>query len=191
MKTTPLKLLAAAFALACCVTTAHAVAITGGISLAGGYVTDTGNLNTANGFTSFSAVQVTSTSGDFIGVTLNTPGSVTMNPFVFDPFPVAGVTPLWSTAAGKTVSFDLLALTSVEQTGDDTLDLKGNGVFHMTGKDDTFGTFNFTANQAGGTFSFSFSQAATARVPDGGSAAVLLGLGLVALSVMGRRSKKS
>src|ERR1051325_10843686 len=77
----------------------QAVPITGGISLAGGYTVNTGNLNTATAFSSFANVQVTTTSGSFAaaGVILNVPGTVTMTPFSFNPFPGGGVIPLWQT----------------------------------------------------------------------------------------------
>jgi hypothetical protein len=166
---------------------AQAVPITGGISLAGGYTTDTGNLNTADAFATFTAVQVTGASGSFSGVTLNTAGSVTMNGFSFDPFPVGGVLPLWSTVAGITASFDLLSINPVQQPGDNSLKITGSGVFHITGFDDTFGTYIFTANQSGGTFSFSSSQEALDRVPDGGSTVALLGLALAGAAFFRRR----
>ena len=54
----------------------------------------------------------------------------------------------------------------------------------MTGFDATTGSWVFTANQAGGTFSFSSSDGA---VPDGGSALILFGLGLGGLEALRRK----
>ncbi len=161
--------------------------IQGGISLGGAYTTDTGDINTATKFTSFSNVFVTSVSGSYSGV--GTGGSspvVTQNPFQFKPILVPSpVSPLWTfTTGGNTYSFDLLALTSVSQPGDNTLTLKGTGTLHITGFADTVGTWIFTANQASSTFSFSSSNGA---VPEGGSAIALLGLGLVAVEVLRRK----
>src|ERR1041385_4216842 len=112
--------------------TAAAVGITGGISLAGGYVTDTGDLNTAHSFTSFNNVITTSVSGSYATVTAGTP--VTQNGFSFNPFPGPGVTPLWTfTFAGKTYSFDLLTIQTPQQPGDNTLTIRGTGVMKITG----------------------------------------------------------
>jgi hypothetical protein len=154
---------------------AQAVPITGGISLAGLYATNTGNLNNATAFTSFMAV-VTSVSGSYTGVPFGT--SVTMNPFTFSPFS-SSVTPLWTFMfAAKTYSFDLTVLSSVLQPGDDTLTLKGTGTLHITNFDPTPGTWVFTANQKNDTFSFSSSNG---TVPDSGSAVALLGIALAGI----------
>jgi hypothetical protein len=162
----------------------NAAPITGGISLSGGYTVNTGNLNTATAFSSFSGVTVSSTSGSFTAVT--TGGAVTMNPFTFAPFPVGGVVPLWSTTAGSTASFDLTSLTSLQQPGDGSLTIKGTGTLHLTGFSNTPGSYLFTANSLGGTFSFSSSNAA---LPDGGMTMALLGVALA--SVEGLRRKLS
>jgi len=160
---------------------AQAAMISGGISLGGSYTTDTGDINTANAFTSFPSAFVVSTSGDYSSVPLFT--SVTQNPFVFDPF-APPVSPLWTFMVGTdTYSFDLLTL-SIDQQGNDTLNLSGTGDLNITGFDTTTGTWVFTANQAGGTFSFSSSNGA---VPDGGSALILFGLALGGLEALRRK----
>jgi hypothetical protein len=74
-------------------------------------------------------------------------------------------------------SFDLQSLMINQQT-DDLLTLSGTGVFNMVGFDPTPGTFFFSANQAGGTLSYSASEAA---VPEPGSL-TLLGIGLFGLA---------
>jgi len=75
-------------------------------------------------------------------------------------------------------SFDLLSVGGPVPSSN-LLTLTGSGIFHLVGFADTPGTFS--ANQAGGTLSFSASQAATA-VPEPGSL-TLLGLGLFGLAV--------
>ena len=172
---------------------AQAVPIVGGISLAGGYVTNTGNINTATAFTSFPFVIVTGVSGSYTGVGtgLGSP-VVTMNPFSFNPFSAA-VTPLWTfMSAGNTYSFDLTAITQRQQPGNDTLTLRGTGTLKITGFTDTAGTWLFTANQAGDTFSFSSSNAAVAA-PDSGSAVALLGIALAGIEGVRRvlRARRS
>ncbi len=190
------RILVAAFAVAfvSCGLFSHQAnalpSIQGGISLSGGYTTNTGNLNTATAFSSFSGVFITSVSGSYSTVpTVGNPGSptVTQNGFSFNPFPGGGVVPLWSftfPTIATTYSFNLTNLTSVLQPGDNTLTLKGLGTLKITGFADTVGTWLFTANQLGGTFSFSSSNGA---VPEGGSALALLGLGLVAVEVFRRK----
>ena len=166
----------------------QAVPISAGISLAGNYTVNTGNLNTATAFSTFSSVQVTSDSGSFAiaGVILNTIGSVNMTPFSFNPFPGGGVIPLWSTTAGPAASFDLTTLSSRLQPGDDTLTLKGTGMLHLVGFDNTPGSWTFTANQAQATFSWSSSNGA---LPDGGTTVMLLGSALAALGMARRYFK--
>jgi hypothetical protein len=158
---------------------AQAGPIVGGISLAGSYTTNTGNVNTATAFTSFPFVVVASVSGSYTGVPtgLSSP-VVTMTPFTFNPFS-APVTPLWTFMfAGSTYSFDLTVLSSRLQPGDNTLTLKGTGTLSITGFDPTPGAWVFTANQLGNTFSFSSSNAA---IPDSGSAVALLGIALAGI----------
>src|SRR5438552_6414389 len=172
---------------------AQAVPITGGISLAGTYVTNNGNLNTATAFTSFPFVFVTGVSGSYTGVGtgLSSP-VVTMNAFSFNPFS-SSVTPLWTfMSAGSTYSFDLTVLSSRLQPGDNTLTLKGTGTLHITNFTDTAGTWVFTANQLSDTFSFSSSNGAVGA-PDSGSAVALLGIALAGIegvrrALRGRRA---
>jgi VPDSG-CTERM motif len=161
---------------------AQAVMITGGISLGGSYTTDTGDINTATAFTSFPSAFVVSTSGDYSGVPLFT--SVTQNPFSFDPF--VPNNPLWTFMVGTdTYSFDLTTITLVDRSVPDALTLKGTGDLNITGFDTTDGSWTFTANQAGGTFSFSSSNGAL--TPDGGSALILFGLALGGLEALRRK----
>jgi len=143
------------------VTSVQATPITGGISLSGDYtVNNGGNLNIATAFTSFTGVEVTSMGGSYVGagITMYTPGSVTMNAFSFNPFPVLGLSPLWTTTMGTLASFDLFSPISVVQ-GSDALTLSGVGILHLAGYDPTPGTWVFTANQGGDSFSFSLSCA--------------------------------
>ena len=170
---------------------AQAVPITGGISLAGGYTVNTGNLNTATAFTSFPSVLVFSVSGSYsgVGTGLSSP-VVTMSGFSFNPFS-SSVIPLWTfMSGGSTYSFDLTVLSSRLQPGDNSLTLKGTGTLHITGFTDTAGSWLFTANQAVDTFTFSSSNGA---VPDSGSAVALLGIALAGIegvrrALRGRRA---
>jgi hypothetical protein len=186
MKSNILKYMACAAVTLGLAATVQAVPITGGISMAGDYTVNTGNLNTATAFSSFSDVMVTSVAGSYLGagITMNTPGSVTMSTFTFNPFPGGGVIPLWITTMGTLAQFDLTSLTSRIQTGNDALELRGTGILKLTGFDNTPGSWIFTANQGGGTFSFSSSNAA---IPDGGVTAILLGAALSGLALIRRK----
>ena len=178
MKNSLVKCLVAGAAVACLGTmTVQAIPITGGISLAGNYTVGGGDLNVATAFTAINNVQVTSVGGNFagVGITLNTPGSVVQNTFSFNPFPGGGLVPLWYTVSGTAASFDLISLTSLLQPGDNTLTLKGTGILHLASYDNTPGSWVFTANQTGGSFSFSSSNGS---VPDGGTTVLLLGLAM-------------
>jgi hypothetical protein len=187
----PRRILIAAAALAALLCTARAVPITGGISLAGGYTVNTGNLNTATAFTSFTEEIVTSRSGSFVTAGVAIGAAAVVNPFSFIPF-VAPVPNLWSIPSVPGTTFSLNQLTLVEQLGDDTLELRGLGILTLPGFDPTAGSWLFTANQAGVplTFSWSSSNAAIAQVPEGGTTAALLGLSLLAIGVAARRTRK-
>ncbi len=164
--------------------TAQAIGITGGISLAGGYTTDTGDVNTATKFTSFTSVAATGEAGSFVGITPTfSPGSITMNGFDFTTF--IGATPLWKVTATPADYFDLTSLTLVDHSVLNALTLTGTGTIHLVGFDPTPGSWTFTANQGGGTFSFSSSNAAI--VPDGGTTLMLLGGALSGLGLLRRK----
>jgi hypothetical protein len=151
--------------------------------LGGGYTVDTGNLNTAHAFTAFNNVIVASVSGSYSTVTLGT--AVTANPFSFNPFPGTGVTPLWSfNFSGVNYKFDLLTLAPPQQPGDNTLTLRGTGILKIDGYANTFGIWLFTANQGGGTFSFSSSNAA---VPDTGATLAMFGVALLCIAAVRRK----
>ena len=89
-------------------------------------------------------------------------------------------------AEGDIVRGKVLKITPSEAVID--IGYKSEGLLpigEVTGFDNTVGSYLFTANQAGGTFSFSSSQAA--GVPDGGTTIALLGLALVGVGAVRRK----
>ena len=196
MKNLILKSLGA-LALASFALTAQAIPISGGISFAGAYTSNTGNINTATSFTTITSVVSTGSNGTLApavsGITPFTTGLLTFNGFTFGNSPNGSgqVTPvlIWTGNGtnGVITTFTLNSISIVDHNPVDSVAIVGAGFFTETGFDATPGTFLFTANQAAGTFSFSLSQAALA--PDGGTTALLLGLGLVGVGLSARRFK--
>jgi hypothetical protein len=194
MKNSASKLLmiAAVAALTCILSTqVQAVPISGTIDFNGGATTDTGNLATANAFTSFSGVTVSTAvapTGDYSSV----PGGTsvpTMNGFTFDP--PGGVPLLWSfVSGGITYSFSLTSASVVAQSSG-FLNVAGNGIASITGFDPTPGTFSITLTGSSGAPSKVFSFTAETAVPEGGATVALLGVGLVALAVARRKLVRS
>jgi len=195
-------LVGAAFALAAA--PAQAAMITGSFSMSSGGV---GIFLPVDGATGTSTTLATATGLDFTSTGSPTPGTAgsfviglgptgdfsglagtvgQISDFSFAgsgsvDYPVTTV-PSFETFAGFT--FDLTSIGISSQTSS-TLDLIGTGIFHKAGFTDTPGTFVFTGNQQGGTFSFSASQS---TVPEPASI-LLLGTGLFGLGSSGRRRR--
>ena len=169
------------FAIVALATTSQAAMLSGGVSLAGAFTTGTGALDDAIMFTNFSNVSVESGSGSYAGVPVDT--AVTQTPFTFNPFPVAGVTPLWTFSdAGTNYSFNLLSVDTILQPASGNfIVLEGTGILNATGFDATASSWTFTGNNAANTFSFSSSNNANANVPDSGATLSLLGAGLIGI----------
>lgn len=166
---------------------ASAVPITGGISTTGGYTPNNTDLTLATSFALSPIGVVTSVSGSFatVGI-LPFVTQVNWTPtLTFDP--ATPVSPLWFLSGGSGASFDLLSFFEVPGTVSDSLELRGTGLLHLNGFDNTVGTWIATFNSAGGTFSFSSSNAAVPGVPDGGLTVALLGGAFAGLGVLRRK----
>ena len=186
MKSNILKYLACAAMTLGLAANVQATSIVGDISLAGNFTVTGGNINTATSFATFNNTMVTAVDGNFTGMTLFTPGTITMTPFTFNPLTPPAITPLWIAVSGVTLgaAFDLTAITSISQPGDKTLTLHGTGMMKLAGFTDTPGTWVFSGNQSGQTLSFSTSNG---NVPDGGMTVMLLGAALSGLALIRRK----
>jgi hypothetical protein len=175
---------------------AFAVPIIGEINLSGlGPVTLINNVgapgaanpNNADGvnFPAGSNSFVTAASGTFTGFggSLGHMADFAFNPGL-SPMPVA---PLWLLTAGPGAgfSFTLNAITLVDQATPNFLNLTGMGSFSgPAGFDTTLGTWAFTVTTQGSLFTW--TSANIANAPDGGTTALLLGLGLLGLGAARR-----
>jgi len=158
--------------------TASAQSISGGISFTGGYQPIGGGLDTATGIDFIpNQMRATDCNGTFAseGVFCNAlfGDTGTIKDLTFNPF--AAVDDFWEIGG---FTFDLFGITVEEQSAN-SLKLVGSGTIDKDGYDTTDGSWIFTANQAGGTFSWSSSSAAAVPEP-----ATMLGLGLVAGAVV-------
>ena len=160
---------------------AMAVPINGSIGFSGAFTTDNADFSLATAFTSFSDVRTVGISdGTYAAVPSNT-APVTFSAF---SFAAPSITPLWTFVhLGITYSFD--ATTVIVDKTSSTITAQGSGIAKVTGFDNTVGIWIITANKAGTNLSFS----ASTSVPDGGTTALLLGAGLIALSLFAIRLK--
>ncbi len=189
-----MKALMAVFAvalLACA--TAHAVPISGQVTIAGTATLNNTNLNQATAATAFSGVTVIDpTTGSYAG---SQGSAVTFNPFSWSPSS-ASVSPLWSFVfGGRTYQFNLASLTVVSQSST-FLNIAGIGTLTISGTgptfDPTIGSWSFSiVNPSGGpqvSFQFSFAPPMNVPMSEDGSALALLSIGLVCLELIRRKS---
>ncbi|MGE0087368.1 MAG: PEP-CTERM sorting domain-containing protein [Desulfococcaceae bacterium] len=161
--------------------------IDGAISFSGTPVQDNLDLTLATAFTGFSNAVVSSTGGNGSYDPALQGQAVTFTPFAFRPN-TDPIVPLWTFDFDmKTYSFDVTDF-EISYSSYNTLVLKGEGIAHITGFEDTAGDWYFTSNGTERTSSFSISTDVS-PVPEPATI-VLLGLGLLGTGKFARRKAK-
>jgi hypothetical protein len=160
---------------------ALAMPISGVLNFAGGATLDNADLSLATQVLSWQPVSVTSVTGT-LDTTINPGDAVTMAPGAWSF--TSGKANLW-TVGGFTFS---LATSGVTQTVD-FINVLGTGTISGNGYDPTPGFWYFSTQGATGIPQISFS-ATTRAIPDGGTTALLLGLGLTGIALIARRQRK-
>ena len=164
----------------------NAIPITGSIEFSGTATVDSGitgfvGYSDANS-DPFSAPVVNSGTGSYLGVAAGT--AATWTPFTFAP-PAASISPLWDmTYNGVNYSFAATTMTVLDASAAD-VKIVGTGIAHITGFDDTVGTWEVDASNPQGGLTFSFG--ASTSVPDGGTTVLMLGAGLSLVAMLRRK----
>lgn len=161
---------------------AQAGGVNGVITFAGGAVYDTNSLATATRVNAFSDVTVSSRDGDFAS-SVTVGDNVTMaSPYIF--VPSTPTLALWSVGG---FTFDLANSVVVLQNASFLL-ITGSGTISGNGFDATPGTWSFSSQSPAANGVFSFSAVSSAQgVPEGGTTAALLGIGLIGVGVLRRK----
>jgi VPDSG-CTERM motif len=177
--------------------TVQAVPITGSINFIGGATLNgsgSAGLSDATAFTGFSSLGVLTATGTYSAILVNGVSSVSFQTFSFaggvlSPSPLQY---LWSVTdgLGNTYTFEATDAMIVSQylnpDGTSFLNITGDGYAFLNGGDQTAGTWSITDTGSSKTqATFTFGSATT--VPDGGTTAMLLGIGLSAVVLLRKR----
>lgn len=157
--------------------------ITGAISMGGSANLDTQTLSTATKVTSFNSPVLVTAVGGALGSFVSVGNTVTMAPsWTF----TSGQSAMWKVGG---FTFDLTSSNILDNPRTDTvLNVAGIGTLSGNGYDPTPGSWTFQANTHTGNATFGFTAGTTA-LPDGGTTAMLLGLGLTGLAMLARWRK--
>ncbi len=163
---------------------ANAASIIGDITMSGDFVPTGGtgvDLSDATGLDFLdNDFNVESATGDFMASGISTGDDGVINDFQFAPLLPSPVDPLWS-IAGFSFVMDSVPFKFQNSL---FLILEGGGTISASGFDDTPGTWQFSANNAGSLFNFS---AGFSSVPEP-STMFLVGIGLAGIALFRRLS---
>jgi hypothetical protein len=167
---------------------ANPVPVYGDIDFVGSTTLNTSKITTATVIKTVSA-HVTDSSlddGDYASVPTAEPVTV-FAPIDYQALttaPLSAVTPVWSFTVGtETYSFDITGPVDVVYKSANSLDLAGMGIASITGyESNAAASWEINIGTSGGKLTFGFSTSAV-RVPDRGTTALLIGIGLAAIGV--------
>ena len=178
------------------VSKSQAVPITGQITLNGGATISGGSpTTTIANFTTITmqavgAVAFGGGSGSYSGISALTPVTFTTNPLVVGApgtvGAIANASPFYTISVGG-FSFDLTVIVSnvYNSVSPQTRTLNGTGLLKGNGFDDTPGTWQLSTSGTDTTLGF---VSTTEALPDSGSTLALLGMGLIGLAALRRKS---
>lgn len=175
-------------------TAAHAVPITGTLSMGGELNLDSADYATATQVTSWPLVYVVADSDSFSSISAFTQVTMSSSPWVFSPAPGVAQTDLWN-VGGFTFDF----LSDTVSASANFLDISGVGNISGNGYDSTAFTWNLSLEQptTGGPSEFTFSATAGpsgagggSQVPDGGFTVAFLGLAMAGIEGLRRKMLK-
>jgi len=174
---------------------AFAVPIVGSFAFSGGPTLNNADISLATGFIDITGESVTGLqSGSYTPLPTGLTAHVDLQAFNWNPatyssylmqiiFPFPGLTYKFVISGPIDANYDSAL---------HTWNIGGTGLASITGFDDTTGNWTLSVVQLGNSVSLAgVLDVNTSSLPDGGTTALLLGLGLVGMSLAVRRFKKA